>query len=451
MVAFPRAEAETEVLRRFLAVLDGSGSQGDPTLENARAQAEGYLSRLEAPVRIAVVGLARSGKSSLVNLLVGEAVIPTQPRKSVMPAVILRHSESNRTTASWWDREDRVFDGLDLPGALAQSPDIISIGIDCEVLRDVWLMDLSDLEDSGAQANTLFVLNRLADMIVWCTNAEDPWTAEERHLWGMVPKAVQRRAILLMTHADHLSAGTLTPTLERLQSTVGAAFRKVLPVSVSDAWRALLGEVSQPERAWAASGIEPFMVAMMEMAVDCRKAELEKVRRGMAQHLEPLLAQLPVTPATAPASNPRAERAEPTAAAAPKADPAAPAARPPSAPRVVALRETSDAAPPSVQASPALLAWKKRIEGVLDSLRTGVIEQDEEFLTAAQDAVSFFLDDLAMLHGLSEADGWIEREFQRAQDLLILMQYEGEASNAETAALLLAQLTDGLAQSGKAA
>lgn len=452
MVAFPRAEAETEVLRRFLAVLDGSGAQGDPTLENARAQAESYLSRLEAPVRIAVVGLSRSGKSSLVNLLVGEAVIPTQPRKSVMPAVILRHSEGNRTTASWWDREDRVFDGIHLQDALAESPDIISIGIDCEVLRDVWLMDLSDLEDSGAQANTLFVLNRLADMIVWCTNAEDPWTAEERHLWGMVPKAVQRRAILVMTHADHLSAGTLTPTLERLRSTVGAAFRKVLPVSVSDAWRALLGEVAQPERAWVASGIEPFMVAMMEMAVDCRKTEVEKVRRGMAQHLEPLLAQLPATPATVPAPTPTAAKTEPPAPVQAKTDPVPPAAhRQAPAPQVVPLRGVSDAPPQAVQASPALLAWKKRVEGVLDSLRTGVIEQDGEFLTAAQDAVSFFLDDLAMLRDLSEADAWIEREFQRAQDLLILMQYEGEESNAETAALLLAQLTDGLAQSGAAA
>lgn len=437
MVAFPRADTEAEILRRFLAVLDGAAAQGDPSLENARAQAESYLSRLEAPVRIAVVGLSRSGKSSLVNLLVGEAVIPTQPRKSVMPAVILRHCEGNRTTASWWDREDRVFDGLDLQGALSESPDIISVGIDCEVLRDVWLMDLSDLEDSGAQANTLFVLNRLADMIVWCTNAEDPWTAEERHLWGLVPKAVQRRAILVMTHADHLSAGTLTPTLERLQTTVGAAFRKVLPISISDAWRALLGEVTQPERAWVASGIEPFMVAMMEMAVDCRKTELEKVRRGMAQHLEPLLAQLPVTPATITAPAPTAARTEPRAAAGSKSDPVSPAAGRP------ALQP--------VQASPALLAWKKRVEGVLDSLRTGVIEQDGDFLTAAQDAVSFFLDDLAMLRDPSGADAWIEREFQRAQDLLILMQYEGEASNAETAALLLAQLTDGLAQSGAAA
>ena len=40
-------------------------------------------------------------------------------------------------------------------------------------------------------------------------------------------------------------------------------------------------------------------------------------------------------------------------------------------------------------------------------------------------------------------DRLIQNEFERAQDLLILMQYEVDPAN-ETAALLLAQLTDAL-------
>ncbi|MCV2870604.1 dynamin family protein [Defluviimonas sp. WL0002] len=439
MVAFPRAETEIEILRRFAAVMDGARAQGDPALENARSQVEAYIARLEAPVRIAVAGLSRSGKSSLINLLVGESVIPTQPRRSTMPAVILRHSDAYRTTASWWDREDKVFDGLDIAAAVAQAPDIVSVGIDCEVLRDVWLMDLSDLEDSGAQANALFVLNRLADMIVWCTNADDPWTAEERHLWGLVPKAVQRKAILAMTHADHLSAGTLTPTLERLESAVGAAFRKVLPLGSTDAWRALQGEIAQPEKVWAASGVEPFMVAMMEMAVECRKSELEKVRRGMAQHLEPLLAQLPLDPG--PAAEPESATAKTRRADATEAPATSRPAPSQPQPKPVAPQGGTQAKP----VSPVLMAWKRRMAEVVETLHTGGIEQDEDFLSVAQDAVSLFLGDISAMPALPASEAWVEPEFQRAQDLLILMQYEGDDANAEKAALLLAQLTDGLA------
>lgn len=435
MGGFPRPQSEIDILRRFVRALEGTGAQANPALENAKGQAEVYLARLEAPVRIAVAGLSRAGKSSLVNLLVGEAVIPTQPRRAVMPAVILRHAESYRTTAGWWDREEKVFDRLDIAAAMAEAPDIVSVGIDCEVLRDVWLMDLSDLEESGAQANALFVLSRLADMIVWCTNAEEPWTEEESHLWGLVPKAVQRRAILAVTNADHLPAGTLTPTLEQLGKTVGAAFRKVLPLATTDAWRALQGEVAKPEVLWAASGIEPFMLAMMEMAIDCRKAEVERVRRSMAQHLEPLLDQLPLE--QTPPPPPVLDGAE--------------LARAPEPPPQSAAGKTEEAASQTGRARPALTAWKARMAAFVAALQSGEIAEDEDFLTAAQDAVSDFLGDLAAIGPVPASDAWVEEEFQRAQDLLILMQYESDEAKSETAALLLAQLTEGLAHSGASA
>lgn len=451
MVSFPRAEAETELLKRFLSLLDASAQQSDPALDNARTQAEGYLARLEAPVRIAVAGLARSGKTSLVNLLVGEEVIPTRSRRTVMPAVILRHAAAYRTTAGWWDREDQAFDGLSLPDALALTPDIVSVGIDCDVLRDIWLMDLSDLEDSGAQANALFVLNRLADMIVWCTNAEDPWTSEERHVWGLVPKLVQRRSILALTHADHLSAGMLTPTLERLKGAVGSGFRAVLPVATAEAWRALQGEGHEPASLWASSGIEVFMVAMLELAVECRKTEIEKVRRGMAQHLEPLLSRLPMAPQRTPDPGPAAPVAPPRAKTpAPQPEPrlsAVPAAAPATAvpPRAAPKAPAADAVPP---VPAAIQAWRKRMAALNGALKDGAINTDADFLTAAQDALGSYLGDLAGPGMLPDSFGWIEDELHRAQDLLVLMQYESDERNGETAALLLAQISDTLAHAG---
>jgi hypothetical protein len=440
MVSFPRAETEIEVLTRFAAVLDQSARQSDPTLDNARTQTQGYLARLEAPVRIAVAGLSRSGKSSLVNLLVGEGVIPTQTRRKTMPAVVLRHAPAYTTTAGWWDREDRVVDGLALDQVLADEPDIVSFGIDCEVLRDIWLMDLSDIEESGGQANALFVLNRLADMIIWCTNAEDPWTAEERHVWGLVPKLLQKRSLLVLTHADHLSAGMLTPTLERLKGAVGSSFRAILPVATTDAWRALQGTAPQPEKLWGASGIEAFMVAMLELAVECRKAEIEKVRRGMAQHLEPLLSRLPMAkaaahPPTAVKTQGPGNAAEPLTATQPVRT-----AEPAPSPAVAPAQ-----AEPAAAVPPAIVAWRQRMGTLNDNLKSGSIATDADFLAAAQETLAAYVEDIAGPGALPESCAWIAEELDRAQDLLILMQYEHDERNGETAALLLAQMTDSLA------
>lgn len=452
MVSFPRADTETELLRRFLSLLDASAQQSDPALDNARTQAEGYLARLEAPVRIAVAGLARSGKTSLVNLLVGEEVIPTRSRRTVMPAVILRHAAAYRTTAGWWDREDQAFDGLQLQDALALTPDIVSVGIDCDVLRDIWLMDLSDLEDSGAQANALFVLNRLADMIVWCTNAEDPWTSEERHVWGLIPKLVQRRSILALTHADHLSAGMLTPTLDRLKGAVGTGFRAVLPVATAEAWRALQGDGHEPASQWASSGIEAFMVAMLELAVECRKTEIEKVRRGMAQHLEPLLSRLPMAPQRQPAAAPASPAVPPQAKTPAPAPAPQPAPKPAPAPVTSAPKapeaDTTPPVPPVPPVPAAIDAWRRRMAALNGDLKGGAIQADADFLTAAQDALASYLGDLAGPGMLPDGCSWIEDELHRAQDLLILMQYESDERNGETAALLLAQISDTLAHAG---
>ena len=56
--------------------------------------AERLIERLERPARIALLGLPGSGKSSILNLLVGAVVVPEMLR---LPTIVVQYGETART------------------------------------------------------------------------------------------------------------------------------------------------------------------------------------------------------------------------------------------------------------------------------------------------------------------------------------------------------------------
>ena len=72
-----------------VAPTDGSGMSGrcaacsstpstcTPTIERSRTILGGHLDRLDEPLRVAIAGKMKSGKSTLLNVLVGEEIAPT--------------------------------------------------------------------------------------------------------------------------------------------------------------------------------------------------------------------------------------------------------------------------------------------------------------------------------------------------------------------------------------
>ncbi len=423
------AETFTDIkarLEAFLAATDQLDLPLSGEVEKARDQAERLLEKLDASVRVAVAGARGTGKSGLVNLLTGMDVLSSGPDAYLLPPVILRHSPRERTFAGWWDRPEREFDGLDLSAALAESPDVISFGVDCEALQNLWLIDVSGIDRRTRGKEARFALSRLADVLLWCSNATEAAPDQEHELWQLLPPQLRRHSVLVLTHADQVDDRQAKVLQETLDKQRLRQFRSAVPIAVPAAWSALLMDGEEAESLWADSGGADLVRAVMGAVETFRADQLERVRRTIERVIRPVEEGLAASATVPRTPLPQDSRAGGVADSA--VDGAA------GRPVVVA-----DEAP-----APARLAetWGQRMEDLLDGIASGDIAGNAELIEVARGTVNGFLDVLVEPGALPPGADWVVSEFEKADDLLTLMQFESADNIAADAARVLVQLSD---------
>jgi GTPase Era involved in 16S rRNA processing len=187
----------------------------------------------ERPARIVVIGEFNSGKTTLVNALLGAAVLPTSfTRHTAYPTVVgfaakpsLRAEvEGRRRVAVAWSSID---------GAPAPHIRRLYVGMPLERLKALRAVDTPGfgLGDEADEARTMRAC-RGADTVIWCTPAMQAWKASELRTWLALPRAVRGRGVLAVTFMDALpspdDAGRL---LARLHADAGPHFRRVVTFS----------------------------------------------------------------------------------------------------------------------------------------------------------------------------------------------------------------------------
>ncbi len=109
--------------------------------------------RIDAPLRVAIAGKVKAGKSTLLNALVGEKVAPTDARECTKVVTWYRNSHVYRVTGVPWDgasgelRFRRTEDELeiDLGGYRADDLQYVDVEWPTDRLRDTTLIDTPGL------------------------------------------------------------------------------------------------------------------------------------------------------------------------------------------------------------------------------------------------------------------------------------------------------------------
>jgi hypothetical protein len=415
MIEFPGTEQDVRQLERFLNATESLSM--DSALEDMRAKALAHAERLSNAVNIGFAGEFGAGKSSLANMLAGADILPTGPQHLKLPLVIVAYADAPETTVGWWDKEPKTYSGIVLEKAAEDEPDFISVGLNTPALREI---SLFDLPGSGALDETYkptLDLLRFVDCAIWCTNGTNAWRETERHLWAQVPQELRDNSLLAVTHTDlpHVR-DALDRVLARLNKEKEGLFNAVVPIGTPVAVKAMAQEPEPDFDLWENCGGQNLAEKVLEAASARRMHDLNAARKDIAELFQPFLETL-----AGPEPEPETE-----------------------SPSVQAA--LGSALPPLN--NPILEDWLAAIASIYEDLRESSDIEPAAFLQSCQEIVEDFAERLEQGGEIDPDADWIPGEFEKATDLLLLLQFESGDAPLRDAISILAQLSDNLAWAG---
>ncbi|MGI5229399.1 dynamin family protein [Actinoallomurus sp. CA-142502] len=193
-------------------VLDELGTLADPA---DRERIDGLRERLAADrIRVLVAGEAKRGKSTVVNALVGRAMLPTGVTPVTAVATVVRHGERERVIARYADgrSEERGLDELAALVTERGNPGnrlgLASVTVDLDADLLVHGVEIVDAPGTGSvhEHNTVEAERVLEtmDAAVFVLTADPPMSAAERALLERVAENSVTTFVLL-NKADRLS------------------------------------------------------------------------------------------------------------------------------------------------------------------------------------------------------------------------------------------------------
>ncbi|MBT8415756.1 MAG: GTPase domain-containing protein [Boseongicola sp.] len=387
----------------------------------AREHASLLLKRLSSPVRVSVLGLPGAGKSELLNMFIGQRLLP---KDSKLPTTELTYGTVERIVVTDASGARQVVDGLDFEKARAFSPAFMRVEIPIPLLQRISLLEVVTDGSSTEFQSAIDWAVRRTDIALWCTQTFGP---AEAKLWGRVPDSLKDHAFLVLSKADVLSAkSALTSRIADLETIVSEEFHSLFAVATLQAIKAHGADGEVDEAIYHASGGGALSAEILRHAERGRRADVDSAHLFLARY------QIKSPPK---ASSPHKVVEEKAEASDKAAQTSAAVAEP--------QRDSGNEFVDEIVENEAIFLdsvrfLRRRGDGLLQAATDlgrgkadGIVEQ---CVDAVEHLVDLFSDDDS---GCTVVDAFLD-DLTEASDLMVLMQVEsGDASAADAATLLL--------------
>lgn len=163
------------------------------------SETQSLRSGASAKPRLMVAGEFSSGKSTLINGLVGKEVLSTNVTATAAPPV-------------WVVSEDVKPHCFDRQGIAHPLPADVNdtrfhlLSAQSEITKYMDVIDTPGTSDPNMGPELMEAMLQYADAIVWCTNATQAWRQSEQAVWDEIPERLRRRSTLLITHYDRITS-----------------------------------------------------------------------------------------------------------------------------------------------------------------------------------------------------------------------------------------------------
>ncbi len=386
-----------------------SGPTVSARLKQTGAQ---LLDQLRKPLQITAIGMLQSGKTSLINMMAGQAVAPTTLDAALVEIV---YGPEYRTVFEYADGRQDVHDDPVTDVSAPKGVFRARLEIPAEQL---FFKSYAEVRLTGVQSddqNLLDLAAQTSAIAIWCSEAfEDA----EQQLWSSMPEHIKDHGLLALTMADRqMMKGCLTDRMAALEGFVSEEFLGLYPVATLQAIAARSAGGGQQSEHWKLSGGEALCHAVERQASLGQSEDHDRAK----MFLDQLVARVP--------ADKRQKKSKPdTATARNTASP---------------TRET-DADPsgdyPKDMLDQALHILKAGADKMLGENSVTSIPESKHVIThcvdALQDLSELFSDVAATVPSVQE----LLEDVQEGTDMLLLLQLEENETSAADAVALMLQL-----------
>lgn len=243
--------------------------------------AERLIERLERPARIALLGLPGSGKSSILNLLVGTVVVPETLR---LPTIVVQHGDVARMVCTLADGTTKILAGSNLAEVLPLAPALVTLEMDLPALKVISLLEVSAGPMEAEQKRAATWASKRADIVIWCTTSYLP---KEQAVWESLPDAVKDNSFMFLTKVDLLGSRDSAQAMHaRVELRASEEFRQILSISAKQARAAMPPGGPVNRDLFRDSGASAVITAIKTRVQSGRRADTDMAELLLARHVE---------------------------------------------------------------------------------------------------------------------------------------------------------------------
>jgi hypothetical protein len=233
-------------------------------------RAKQLLARLCQPVRLGVLGRFGSGKSSLVNLLVGFEVLPYDVRLPTTQVTFAEKASAVCTLADGTKREIATASAYDITEL---KPLFVELRLPLPALKKISVLEVVTPNNPNAIHKASQWAAKRCELAIWCTETFD---VNEQEIWGQMPDILKDHAFLMLTKADQLKAkGTLEQVLDATRALAGHEFSDILPIATLEAIAARRLDGSVDKKSMRSSGGLALISAVLKQIDLGRQSDVD--------------------------------------------------------------------------------------------------------------------------------------------------------------------------------
>lgn len=262
----------------------------DPSLhisEQIKESLNLLIDTLNEPPLIAVIGQFSSGKSTFLNALLSQDILPSGLTPVTAKAVRLKFAKMPLLSVKFINGSESLLASSDLAelNKLGEQVSGMTLYSPSEILKEINFIDTPGL-NSLRDADTKETKNTLKKVsgAIWLSLANNAAKASELESIKEILKANDLKAICLINQKDKLSEEELESLLKHAGQTYGELFEDIIAISSK---QALLGITNNDKSLLEASNFNEALKAIKEYFLD--KSFKENFIKARAKKIVKLL------------------------------------------------------------------------------------------------------------------------------------------------------------------